>query len=50
MVKDSDKVELDILAYELWSITEAEAEINAVVAALEDLHNTLKEIEDERND
>ena len=50
MVKDSDKVELDILAYELWSITEAEAEINAVITALETLFNTLKDLEDERND
>ena len=46
MVKDSDKVEEDIFSYTLWNIPEAETEINAVIAALEQLHNVLKDIED----
>ena len=49
-MKDSTKVEEDILNYELWIIPEAETEINAVVSALEALFNTLKDIENERND
>ena len=49
MVKDSDKVEEDIFSYTLWSIPEAETELNAVIAALEALHNVLKDIENDEN-
>jgi len=47
MVKDSEDVEADIQFYETWSIPEAETELNAVIAALEQLHNVLKDLEDE---
>ena len=46
MVKDSEDVEADIQFYETWRIPEAETELNAVIAALEQLHNVLKDIEE----
>ena len=49
MVKDSEDVEADIQFYETWSIPEAETELNAVIAALENLHNILKDIENDEN-
>ena len=48
-MKDSEKVEIDILAYELWNTPEAETELNAVIAALEQLFNVLKDIENDEN-
>ena len=49
MVKDSDHIENDILFYQLLvkRYSEVETELNAVVGALEDLHNRLKDIEED---